>query len=123
MHARHYLYSLGLLLVVGLGFVLFLPGAHPLANSGSTTKWEYSVTDLDQDHCSSGNLSLSLADAGQLGWELVSYERQAGDNSILIAPAASSYGKETNPPIADSLVGTIKAGEPGGCRLVFKRPG
>ncbi len=123
MRGRYFAYSIGVLAVTGLGLLLNMPDSRPQASSSMASKWEYSVEDLDQEHCSAGNLSTSLAAAGQLGWELVSYERRAGDSSVLIEPAATGYGKNTYPPTADSFAGTVKPGEPGACRLVFKRAG
>lgn len=121
MSGRYFAYSLAVLAVVGLGFFLYTPTAHPQASV--TSRWEYSVNDLDQEHCATGNLTAALTAAGQLGWELVSYEGEAGESSILIQPAATNVGKSTYPPTADSFAGTVKPGQPGGCRLVFKRPG
>jgi hypothetical protein len=124
MSGRYFTYSFALIALVALGFLLYTPSSRPQANSGSSaTKWEYSVNDMDQEHCSSGNLSVSLAAAGQLGWELVSYQGQPGESSIVIEPAATSYGKNTYPPTADSFAGTVRPGQQGGCRLIFKRPG
>jgi hypothetical protein len=121
MSGRYFVYSFAVLAVIGLGFLLYAPQGRPQA--GSNSKWEYSVLDLDQEHCSTENLSASLSAAGQLGWELVNYERQPGESSILIAPAATSFGKTTVPPTADSFSGTVTPAGSGGCRLVFKRPG
>lgn len=121
MSGRYFAYSSVVLAVVGLGFFLYTPTTRSQASG--TNKWEYSVNDLDQEHCATGNLSASLTAAGQLGWELVSYEAQPGESSILIQPAATNYGKSTYPPTADSFTGTVKPGESGACRLIFKRPG
>lgn len=121
MSGRYFAYSFVLVAVLGLGLMFYTPAGHPQASR--TSRWEYSLNDLDEEHCATGNLSQALTAAGQLGWELVSYEAQDGESSILIQPAATSFGKSTNPPTADSFAGTVKPGQHAGCRLIFKRPG
>ncbi|HEV2989896.1 MAG TPA: hypothetical protein VG759_15740 [Candidatus Angelobacter sp.] len=95
-------------------------------------RWEYKVTRVDASLCSAENeLTTSLNVIGQEGWELVSYERllppfpRDAEGTLLIRPAATGSGAQTQPQTADSFTGNIamRMGQtqPGNCRFLFKR--
>lgn len=119
-------------LVVLIALAVF---THPLISQnppGPIPKLEYKVTRVDSGLCSAENeLSAALNVIGQEGWELVSYERFAApfprdaEGTILLRPAATGHGAETQPQTADSFTGNITmrlAQTSGGaCRFLFKR--
>src|SRR2546421_7482059 len=77
-------------------------------------KWEYKVSRFDSGLCSSeSELAVNLNVLGQDGWELVSYERfpapfpRDAEGTLLIKPAATGPGAQTQPQTADSFTGNI----------------
>jgi hypothetical protein len=109
------------------------PAAQALEKQLIGPKWEYKALKLDATQCSvEGLVAHSLNDAGDEGWELVSYERLANlfpkdaEGTLLIRPAATGTGLEHTPQTADSFKGTMTmrmaAMQPGACRFLFKRP-
>ena len=95
-------------------------------------KWEYKVIRVETNLCSTENeLTTSLNVIGLEGWEIVSYERllppfpRDAEGTLLIRPAATGHGAQTQPQTADSFTGniTMRMGQtqPGNCRFLFKR--
>ena len=125
----------GSLLLVALAvFTYPLVSQNPQGtqNAAPLPKWEYKVVKIDANLCSNEpELSTSLNIIGQDGWELVSYERllppfpRDAEGSLLIRPAATGPGAQTQPQTADSFTGniTMRMGQtqPGSCRFLFKR--
>lgn len=119
-------------LVVLVALAVF---AHPLISQNSQgllPKWEYKVSRFDSGLCSSeAELATSLNVLGQDGWELVSYERflapfpRDAEGTLLIKPAATGPGAQTQPQTADSFTGkiTMRMAQTSadGCRFLFKR--
>ena len=120
-------------------FVLFtasltLPSGRASADTTTEPAWEYKVLRLDAGLCSmEDQVAAYLNQAGQNGWELVSYEHlpsslpKEAEGTLLLRPAATGAGRSNNPPTADSFQGTISMRmtpqmQPGVCRLMFKRP-
>jgi hypothetical protein len=119
MAKRTLLYSFAFFGLVALGLILFPGGSRTQENAKPL--WEYKVIDFEATQCAAGPLTASLNESGEGGWELVAYTRYGGEDTVLVRPAATGYGKTTVPQLADSFQGTITSGESGNCRLVLKR--
>lgn len=129
MSSRLLIFSL-VILVALAAFTLPSISQNP---QGPLPKWEYKASRFDSGLCSTeGELATSLNVLGQDGWELVSYERfpapfpKDAQGTLLIRPAATGHGAQTQPQTADSFTGDITMRmvqtSPGGCRFLFKRP-
>ena len=127
MSSRLLIFSLAVLIALAVF-------THPLIsqNPQLLPKWEYKVSRFDSGLCSSeGELAVNLNVLGQDGWELVSYERfpvpfpRDAEGTLLIKPAATGPGAQTQPQTADSFTGNITMRmaqtSAGGCRFLFKR--
>lgn len=123
MTKRSVFYSFAFFGLVALGLILLSGGSRTQESTNATRlAWEYKIVDLDPEQCAAKPLTASLNDSGGAGWELVAYVRFGVEDTVLVRPAATGYGKTTVPQLADSFQGTITAGESGKCRLVLKRP-
>jgi hypothetical protein len=102
------------------------------AQAASAPVWEYRVVNLEAFRCNSEEAMTQTLNAnGRQGWELVGYQTGpmefpgSVDGTIMMRPAATGAGKDTQPQLADSFQGNIslkmQRPQTSACRLVFKR--